>query len=125
MRQQWTLTPRLTLQAYAQLFTAYGVYGDTYEGTTDGARRPILFSSLVPVASPENNDFHDVGLNMNVVLRWEYRLGSTLFLVYTHGHQRLPVAEGVRAPITLLPVGLPAGPATDALLIKSTWYWDV
>ena len=32
LRQQWVVTPRLTLQAYAQLFTAYGAYGTYYPG---------------------------------------------------------------------------------------------
>ena len=125
LRQQWVMTPRLTLQAYAQLFTAYGIYGGYYEGMSDASLRPIRYSSLVPVEHVNTDDFHDAGLNLSVVLRWEYRLGSTLFLVYTHGQQRYPVQDGVPPPRTLWPLGLMAGPATDALLVKWSWYWDV
>jgi hypothetical protein len=123
LRQQWVVTPRLTLQGYAQLFTAYGAYGTYYEGVTDDSRAPIRFDSLVPVEHENTHDFHDVGLNLNLVLRWEYRLGSTLYVVYSHGQQRLPVAEGVRPPHTLLPQGLLAGAANDALMVKWSWYW--
>lgn len=119
------LTPRLTLQAYAQLFTAYGAYGPYYEGVSDASHHPIRYASLVPVEHVNTDDFHDVGLNLNVVLRWEYRLGSTLYLVYTHGQQRYPVPDGVPPPHTLRPLGLLAGAATDALILKASWYWDV
>ncbi|WP_257459350.1 carbohydrate binding family 9 domain-containing protein [Archangium lipolyticum] len=125
LRQQWVVTPKLTLQAYAQLFTTYGAYGTYYEGVSDAARTPIRFSSLRPVEHENTDDFHDVGLNLNVVLRWEYRLGSTLYVVYSRGQQRLPVADGVRPPHTLMPHGLLAGAANDALLVKWTWYWGV
>jgi hypothetical protein len=123
LRQQWVVTPRLTLQGYAQLFTAYGAYGTYYEGVSDAARSPIRFSSLVPVEHENTDDFHDVGLNLNLVLRWEYRLGSTLYVVYTHGQQRFPVADGVRPPRSLMPHGLLAGAANDALMVKWSWYW--
>ncbi|MFL5352801.1 DUF5916 domain-containing protein [Archangium sp.] len=125
LRQQWVMTPKLTLQAYAQLFTSYGSYGTYYEGLSDAARSPIRFSSLVPVAHENTDDFHDVGLNLNVVLRWEYRLGSTLYVVYTRGQQRFPVEDGVQPPHTLLPQGLLAGAANDALMVKWSWYWGV
>lgn len=125
LRQQWVLTPRLTFQAYAQLFTASGRYGDAYEGVSDADHTPIRFSSLRPVERTVSDDYHEVGLNLNVVLRWEYRLGSTLYLVYTRGQQRLPVEPGAPPPHTLLPTGLLAGAATDALLLKWSWFWDV
>jgi hypothetical protein len=123
LRQQWVLTPRLTLQGYAQLFTAYGAYGTYYEGVSDASRSPIRFASLMPVERENTDDFHDVGLNLNLVLRWEYRLGSTLYVVYSRGQQRFPVAADERPPHTLLPVGLLAGAANDALMVKWSWYW--
>ena len=125
LRQQWVMTPRLTLQGYAQLFTNYGAYGTYYEGVSDASHRPIRFSSLTPVTSERMDDFHDVGLNLNVVLRWEYRLGSTLYAVYTHGQQRMPVAAGTRPPHTLMPSGLLAGAANDSVMVKWSWLWDV
>ena len=34
--------------------------------------------------TPTTPDTEEATLNINLVLRWEYRLGSTLFVVYTH-----------------------------------------
>jgi hypothetical protein len=122
LRQQWVLTPRLTLQGYAQLFTAYGTYGRPFEGLSDAARTPVRFSSLVPLEGESPEGFRDVGLNLNLVLRWEYRLGSTLYVVYSRGQQGLPTPEGQPVARTLLPKGLLDGPANDALLVKWAWY---
>jgi hypothetical protein len=124
LRQQWVIRPNLTLQGYAQLFTDYGAYGPFYEADTDGARRPIRFSAMRPTqAQASDYNFYDVALNLNVVLRWEYRLGSTLFFVYTRSQQGLPTADGVLPPATVLPRRLSSGPATDAVLIKWSYYW--
>jgi hypothetical protein len=60
---------------------------------------------------------------LELFLGWEYRLGSTLYGVYSRGQQRFPVADGERVPHTLLPTGLLAGPANDALMVKWAWYW--
>jgi hypothetical protein len=124
LRQQWVLRPHLTLQGYAQLFTAYGVYGPYYEASSDAARTPIRFSGMRPTGSRTEDDFYDVAFNLNVVLRWEYRLGSTLFLVYSRSQQGLPTAEGQQAPATVLPRRLTSGPATDAVLLKWSYYWN-
>ncbi|MBN1205903.1 MAG: carbohydrate binding family 9 domain-containing protein [Myxococcaceae bacterium] len=122
LRQQWVLRPHLTLQGYAQLFSAYGRYGPFYEAQSDAARTPIRFSAMRPTEATAD-DFYDVALNLNVVLRWEYRLGSTLFLVYTRSQQGLPTAEGEQPPATVLPRRLWSGPAVDAVLLKWSYYW--
>jgi hypothetical protein len=54
-----------------------------------------------------------------VVLRWEYRLGSTIFLVYTHES-----TGPSDRPLELWPPGLSGGPARDTVLGKWTWYWS-
>ena len=39
-------------------------------------------------------DFQDAALNVNVVFRWEYRLGSTIYFVYSHSQiPTVPVPE--------------------------------
>lgn len=123
LRQQWLLTPRLSLQSYAQLFTAYGTYNGFLEGFSDEARAPVRFASLRPVVRPGPEGFRDVGMNLNVVARWEYRLGSTLYLVYTRGQSGLPTAEDLPLERSLLPTGLLAGPAQDSFMVKWSWYW--
>ncbi|XXF76977.1 DUF5916 domain-containing protein [Myxococcaceae bacterium GXIMD 01537] len=123
LRQQWLLMPRLSLQTYAQLFTAYGVYNGFLEGASDADRSPVRFASLLPVEQEGPEGFRDVGMNINVVLRWEYRLGSTLYLVYTRGQTGLPVPDDVRLERSLLPSGLLSGPAQDSFMVKWAWFW--
>lgn len=125
LRQQWVITPRLTLQGYAQLFSAYGVYGPFFEGTSNAEREPLRHASLLPVERVDDASFHDVALNVNMVLRWEYRLGSTLFLVYSRSQQGLPTPDGVQAPATIMPRSLLGGPASDVLMLKWSAYWSV
>jgi hypothetical protein len=123
LRQQWVIHPRLTLQGYAQLFTAYGTYGRFFEGASDAQRTPIRFAALMPTEAARDA-FYSVALNLNLVVRWEYRLGSTFFFVYTRSQQGLPTLEGSPVPATLLPERLVSGPATDAVLLKWSLYWD-
>lgn len=134
LRQQVVLTRRLTLQGYAQLFSAHGRYGAFHEATPVDGR--IRFSDLRPRARPVAGDpadpfefvgdpeFRESALNVNVVLRWEYRLGSTLYVVYTRS-QAEPEWEGPGpAPASLRPWALGDGPATDTLLVKWTVFLD-
>ncbi|QSQ25387.1 carbohydrate binding family 9 domain-containing protein [Pyxidicoccus parkwayensis] len=123
LRQQWIVSPKLTLQGYAQLFTAYGVYGRYFTAQSDAARSRIDLDALEPSGAPANFNFHDTALNVNAVARWEYRLGSTLFLVYSHTQQGLPTPVGEVAPATLGPKRLLDGPATDAVMLKWSYYW--
>jgi len=123
LRQQLVLTPRLTLQAYAQLFSAFGRYGAFYGATSRG--QPIWISDLVPTEYSSDPSFHTAALNVNLVLRWEYRLGSTLFLVYSRSQSSLPTPPGTRVPATLLPVGLGPGPTTETFLVKWSYWWNL
>ena len=123
LRQQWVLTPRLTLQAYAQLFSQRGAYRAFYSADL-ASGGPVRLADLSPVQHAGAPGFHGAALNVNVVLRWEYLLGSTLYLVYTRSQQEWPLTEGQPLPATLLPSGLSRGPATDALLVKWSYLWS-
>ncbi len=58
------------------------------------------------------------------MLRWEYRLGSTLFLVYTRNAAEPDWTDpALRPPMTLRPRGLAQGPTTDTVLLKWSWFW--
>jgi hypothetical protein len=121
LRQLFVATPRLTFQAYAQLFVAQGKYGQVYRGSAPmGAS--VRVAELQPLPD-EQRGFHVAQLNMNLVARWEYRLGSTLFLVYTHSNENAPVASDRPLPTSLAPAGLMAGPATDSLMLKWSYWW--
>ena len=75
IRSTVTFTRELTLQVYGQLFLAKGHY--------DGFRQLIGTSEFIPVIFAENKDFNDGSFALNVVLRWEYITGSTLYLVWS------------------------------------------
>ncbi len=76
LRGNLTLTPTLAIQLYGQLFAARG----------SNERFMLLQNrdTLVPVDNyPKHYDFGFSRLQTNTVLRWEYRPGSTLFVVWT------------------------------------------
>ena len=101
IRLNWTFTPNLSLQFYAQplvstgkyarfkklaapgtyTFNVYGKNGSTYNSEThladpdgNGPAEPIDL---------EQNDFKFVSLRGNAVLRWEYLPGSVVYFVWT------------------------------------------
>jgi hypothetical protein len=61
-------------------------------------------------------------LNTNVVLRWEYTLGSTIFLVYTRS-QVPSVLLGPGENASLSPSSVSRAPAADVILLKLTYFW--
>jgi hypothetical protein len=124
VRATYTFAPRLTLQAYGQLFLASGHYGQFsfFRSTTPGA--VVHLDALKPYFAPlaTNPDFEEGVLNLNVVLRWEYTLGSTLFLVYT----RSQVPSVMLSPGEAASLGLGSvsrAPAADVVLLKLTYFW--
>ncbi len=77
LRGAVTFTNTLSFQLYSQLFLAKGKY-DNYS---------ILVNpdQLIPFPTfPKEQDFAYQNLQSNLVMRWEYRPGSTLFLVWSH-----------------------------------------
>ena len=66
----------LTLEVFLQPFVAVGHYSNFGR-----LARPRSFE-FEPVAIPFNPDFNSKSLRGNVVLRWEYLRGSTIFLVW-------------------------------------------
>ena len=72
----------------------------------------------MPAAPPEDRpDVAQSSLRANVVLSWEYRLGSTLYVVYSRESQDAAVAVAGAAPG--LGLGrVVRGPSTDVFLVK-------
>ncbi len=107
VRGNMTFTPTLSLQVYAQPFVATGNYvgyrrvddprGATFADRFEDFRDDQLaFDEEGNVAIDVNGNgaadielgnpnFTFLSFRSNVVLRWEYMLGSTLFLVWQHG----------------------------------------
>jgi len=78
LRSSLTFTSKFSIQLYTQLFMARGRY-DNFSILTD----PDL---MVPFSNyPKNRDFNYKNLQSNFVTRWEYRPGSAIYLVWSHG----------------------------------------
>ena len=75
-RATYAFSRELTLEAFLQPFVAVGNYYDIRK-----LARPMSFD-FTPVSLDSNPDFNRKSLRGNVVLRWEYRPGSTLFVVW-------------------------------------------
>jgi hypothetical protein len=88
VRLNYTMTPDLTLELYGQPFVATGVYSDFRElsATPDADDYDARFKPYAPPAT-ESRQFKVTELITNSVVRWEYRPGSTLFVVWQHGRQ--------------------------------------
>ncbi|HVY45297.1 MAG TPA: DUF5916 domain-containing protein [Minicystis sp.] len=138
LRSTYTFTPRLTLQAYAQLFVAAVHYDDPssvpapcFEATAACLARGGPFTRVVHLADlrpfsglvETSPDFEEASLNMNLVLRWEYLLGSTLFLVYSHGQDTAVVTQFLRDPATFNLRLVAPRPASDAVIAKLEYWW--
>jgi hypothetical protein len=85
-RFNYTATPNLTFEFYGQPFIARGRYTDVREtSATPGADEyDDRFVSYTP-PSDAKLAFKLTQLRTNAVMRWEYRPGSTLFVVWTQG----------------------------------------
>lgn len=104
MRLDWTFTPRLALQAYAQPFVATGRYSQLKDVDNPRAERfedrftaisgsdYTLRDDVYTVTAPsgatysfDRPDFDFRQLRSTLVIRWEYRPGSTVFAIWSHG----------------------------------------
>ena len=114
LRATYAFTRDLTLQAYMQPFVAVGAYTNT--------RKLALPNSYVfsPVAVPDDPDFNDKSLRSNLVLRWEYQRGSTVYVVWNLSEADSS-RPGVFSPWHDLS-GTFHGPATNVFIVKAS-YW--
>ncbi|HEX7137327.1 MAG TPA: DUF5916 domain-containing protein [Vicinamibacterales bacterium] len=98
-RLNYTMTPNLSLQLYAQPFVSTGDYGH-YKELTATPRSPVYFERYTPYAydfvANANPDFNAKSFRTTNVLRWEYRPGSTLFVVWQQARENDFVPGGFR-----------------------------
>ena len=100
MRLNYTFTPNVSLQAYAQPFVSKGTYANVraLSATPRAEQYDDRFTSFAD--SSVTNDpggFNFKALQSNVVFRWEYAPGSTLFAVWNHGRQGYDGIEGTKS----------------------------
>jgi hypothetical protein len=85
VRVDYTVTPTLSLQVYAQPFVSSGRY-ETYKELVNG-RAEEYVDRFAPYAYEENADFKIRSFRTTNVLRWEFKPGSTLFVVWQQGRE--------------------------------------
>jgi hypothetical protein len=115
-RTTWTLKRDLTVQAFVQALLATIRYRDAF--VADPMDRVIGLDDLRPASfDPSMYDGRAGAFDATIVGRWEYRPGSTAFLVYSHA--QAPAGDGA----TYDPAALVTGPASDVVLLKLSWAW--
>ena len=88
VRINCTVGPDLTVQFYGEPFVSTGDYTDFREisGTPGAAAYRDRFIEYAPPASTPHG-FRFRQLRTNLVVRWEYVPGSTLYFAWAHGRQ--------------------------------------
>ena len=84
-RLDYTIRPTLSLQLYGEPFVSVGAYDDLREAVVP--RAPRYADRFRPVEQTVD-DFNAKQFRSNAVLRWEYRPGSTLFVVWQQGRDQ-------------------------------------
>jgi len=141
-RVNWIALPRMSLQVYAQPFIAVGDYQSlkelaaprTFDFTRYGqAGSRLSYAGIErtytvdpdadgPAAAFDLADpnFNFKSLRVNAVFRWEWRLGSTLYFVWTQN--RVDLSNPGRLSLGRDAGRLVTSPADDILLVKLS-YW--
>jgi hypothetical protein len=114
LRGTWAFSRDLTLQAFLQPFVAVGDYDDIRKLA---APRSFQFT---PVQLAANPDFSNKSLRGNLVMRWEYKPGSTIFAVWDMSMAD-PSRPGQFSAFRDLRSSFGA-PANHVLMIKAS-YW--
>ncbi len=89
-RLSYTFTPTLSLQYYGMPFLTAGSYSRFRKVVAPRAAE--YRQRYAPYDYPDNPNFNFRQFRSNLLLRWEYRPGSTLFLVWSQG--RTSVDDG-------------------------------
>lgn len=88
VRVNYTIKPNMTVEFYGEPFATQGEYSDIREVVNPGAADyHDRFRPYTPT-EPVDMGFNFIQLRTNAVVRWEYRPGSTLFVVWQHGRDR-------------------------------------
>jgi hypothetical protein len=147
-RVEWTLSPLLSFQLYAQPFASAGRYRNFKELASPGSQSYIRYgqdngSTITTASDPTtgevqsytvdpdgpgiatpfaigNPDFRTHSLRGNAVMRWEYRPGSALFFVWQQQREDFLPFEGDfrTGRETRMIFGRPS----NVFLVKAT-YW--
>lgn len=135
-----TLKPDVNLDVYAEPFAASGRYYDYGELLAPGSRDRLKYgtngtiltvnpdgSQVVNVGNSSftlrNRDFNTLSFRSNVVLRWEWRTGSTLYVVWQQdrsGTEAIGTRVGIGDAFRSL-----TAPGANIFLIKTSFWIPV
>jgi len=118
----YTFSKRTTLQWYTQLYFSTGEY-DRFRRLTTPETLEEFDESQYEVDF-HRNDFNYKSINLNLILRWEYLPGSTLFLVWTHARDAYITDYGDFRISRDFP-DLFEIPQTNTFLIKANYWWNI
>ncbi len=97
LRVTYPFNANASLQVYAQPFVSKGTYSNVQRlSATPRATDYASRYEADTVASDNPGGFNYKQFRSNVVFRWEYRPGSTLFVVWSQGRTASTGAEGSR-----------------------------
>jgi len=116
IRLNWTYSPTLSLQLYAQPLISAGKY-DNFKQLA----RPRS-NAYAPTAAPYNPDFNFKSLRGNAVLRWEYLPGSTLFFVWTQSRSDYEDVGDFQFGQSMRRMF--RAPAENIFMVKATYWWN-
>ena len=115
-RVNYTIRPTLTLEIYAAPFVSAGAY-TKFKELTNG-RADAYADRYAPYSYRANPDFNYRSFRSTSVLRWEYRPGSAIFVVWQQGRENF-VNDG-RFQFGPNLNDLFATPSTNMFLVKFT-----
>jgi hypothetical protein len=138
-RLNYTFKPDLNLDVYAEPFAASGHYYDLGELAEASTRLRLIYgtSGTTAVRQPDgsllvtdgndsftlsNPDFNVHSFRCNVVLRWEWRPGSTLYVVWQQDRsQRESIGDriGLFDPFRSL-----TAPGNNYFVVKTSFWWS-
>lgn len=82
LRANWALTPELSLETYAMPYISAGLYTQFNQVTAPRAKD--YFARVAPTLYDGDDRFVASQVRSNMVLRWDYLPGSSLYLVWAH-----------------------------------------
>jgi hypothetical protein len=138
VRANWTFSPHLTLQVYAQPYVSSGRYTELKDVDHPGAAQyadrfhlfagnEIQLTDAYHVArdgssfSFDRPDFNFRQLRSTVVVRWEYLPGSTVFAIWSHGQTSDAFSNG-RFQLGRDLSELGTSPSENIVMVKAN-YW--
>ena len=124
VRLNFTFTPSVSLQGYAQPFVSKGTYSNVRQlsATPRAAAyddRYAAYDNVAITGNPGGFNFKEI--QSNLVFRWEYKPGSTIFLVWNEGRQGVGPVAGSDNFKTDLRDLLRLHPANTFLVKVSYW----